>query len=390
MEYYEPPPDPIQERFKQLVELSRGTEYCGCCCLHDNKIYEDLSPWRGERCSPDSDSREEIVGVKGTREDTASSKTHLNSKTKRRNSVTLYSKSLPSLSPNEVYDVRGTEICRLDPSEQASYYRVHVTQEASKKLGYIYPRFARRKLKEQASISPQVTSQSHGLRIVPVQSKSYSLTDSKKLRVTMEQSIRRPPGGRVNSFLELDFKGRWARSLCNYKLNALPGPTPSQEVVTVKGNYRQMQQRHRAVSISAHQSEARNHLVCTDCEEDSNSTHCLLETRADLSAPLQCFPLGSASHKKQESRKSSSTTRHKSLRNSKGPSSSWKAVPPLVSTSSVVLKPGQPTSLLQHHYSVRFGQGLQGGFRYETLSLRGRGGSDSTVTVTGPWISPPQ
>ena len=375
--------------------LSRGTEPCTCCCVHEPKIYEGFSCWKEQKCSDTCYFKAETGGARSDREETLS-KTNSVSKTKRKGSGSIYSRSFPSLSSHEAYSVRGSEICKLDPSEQASYYRSHVTQESTNKLrGYVYPHLSRRRPKEQISVSPQIASQGQGLRILPMKSKSHSTIDTKKLTTSMEQAIKRAAvkGAQttMGSIFGSEYKGRWAYSFRNYNPNSLLELNSSREIAG-RGKKRphvvpQRQRHHRMVPMS----DVTNPLEYGDSEDDTSSAVCFTETKHDLTTPLRCFPLGASSSKKSESKRnvvaSNQQNRTNDKKNPKGPPS-LRGIPPLpMCSKGVVFKQGQPTHLLQHQYSVRF-NGVQNGFRYETLYLNGRGGSDSSLTIAGPWITP--
>lgn len=426
-----------QEQLAFLSEQRTGVPQCRCTCLHSGGDNGFFRGWGTVQCSTACvpTSSEWLESKSASKECVSNAaEGHKGGGTKvpvgkRRASAAssvgdkprnylLVSRSASSFSSQDLYKVRGAEVCYLQPHEQARYYRQKVTYDAARKGDVVHTHLPARKKREVMPITPQVATKGPGLQITPMYRPSGRSLDpqgttsadsilfqaEKRTRVAKHCVIdSNGCGGGAKKKQDQDSRVHWTHSIKPHKQNhsVAEGELNKDGSTTKRSVLLQGRIKHqftqRGLKMLQYRPDLKTYVRGAgwlEGEEEACSMPTLLDTtsgsEAPLSNPLKCFPLGpsvACKDQKQDdgSRKNTNPQKQKK-KNSKGKNPSHPVIPALGHTvHGVVYNSQQPANLLQHRYQVSL-MGMQHGFRYETLCLQGYGRS-SPPLVVGPWIT---
>lgn len=429
-----------QEQLVSLSERRIALPLCRCTCFHNGGDSGFFKGWGVVQCSEacvltssectgsKSASRECVVvpaeGQKGGGAKATAGKRRASgarSAGDKPRHHPLVSRSVSSLCSQDLYNVRGAEVCYLQPHEQALYYRQKVTYDAARKHDVGHINQAPWKRRELMPIAPQVATKGPGLQITPVHrpsrrsmdlqgiasADSTLLLQAEKGATAGKHSIigSKSCGGGTKKKQEHDSRVCWAHSMKHrhHHNHPLPegelskdGSSTKRAVMVQKGRMKH-QFKHCRLKMLQYSPGLKGHVRGAglfEGEEEVCNMPPLVDTTSDsetlLSNPLKCFPLSPSvvcKNQKQESGSRKHEHPQKEKKNSKGKNSNRPVIPALGHTvHGVVYNSQQPANLLQHRCQVSF-MGMKQGFRYETLCLQGIGRSSSPITVVGPWIT---
>lgn len=424
-----------RKQLLSLLERRTVPSQCRCTCLHNGGDSGSFKGWGAIQCSAACGliSRESLGSksvskecISGSMERQKSGNTKAAAGKRRGSSgdkirvYPLMSRSVPSLSSQDLYNVRGTEVCCLQPHEQALYYRQKVTYDAARKGDVVHTHLPPRKKREAEPIAPQVATKGPGLQITPVHKPSQSdrymelrgtasadsflLLQTGSRATAAKQGTSGSNGSRsgAKKKLEQDSRVHWASmKLYRHNHSVVDGELSKDErspkrSVLLQGRMKNQFTHHR-LKMLQYQPElkaGRSGAGWLEREEV-----CSMPTLHDttsgsetlLTNPLKCFPLGPSvtckDQKEESSSKKPAYQQKEKKKNSKGKGPSRPVVPALGHTvHGVVYNSQQPANLLQHRCQVSF-MGMRKGFRYETLCMQGYGRSSPPLMVVGPWIT---
>ena len=423
----------------QEQPLSLSERQCRCTCLHSGGDSGFFSGWGAvqcfEACVPISS---DCLGSKtaskeylsGTAEGLKAGGAKVPPAGKRRASGArsaedkprhhpLMSRSVPSLTSQNLYNVRGAEVCYLQPHEQALYYRQKVTYDAARKADVVHTHLPPKRKREAMPITPQVATKGPGLQITPVHKpypRSMELQGTANADSTLlQQADKRATaakncmvgskscGGGTKKKQEQDSRVSWAHSIKVYKNNYSTEGEVSKDgrstkrPVMLQGRMKH-QFKHCRLKMLQYRPDLKAYVRGAgwlEEEEEVCNMPALLDSSGSseslLSHPLKCFPLGPSApckdQKQETGCKKPEHSQNGKKKQSKDKNASRPGIPALGNTvHGVVFNSQQPANLLQHRCQVSF-MGMQQGFRYETLCLKGFGRNSSPQMVVGPWIT---
>lgn len=330
----------------------------------------------------------------------------------------LMSRSVPSLTSQDLYNVRGAEVCYLQPHEQALYYRQKVTYDTARKADVVHTHLPPKRKRESMPITPQVATKGPGLQITPVHKpypqsmelKGTASADSTLLQQADKRAAAakncmvasKSCGGGTKKKQEQDSIVHWAHSIKvqknNYSTEEVSKDGRSTKRYVMLQSRMKHQFKHCRLKMLQYRPDLKAYVRGAgrlEGEEEVCNIPGLLDSSGGseslLSHPLKCFPLGpSPPCKDQKQESGCRKPDHSQTGKKKQPKdkhSSRPGIPSLGNTvHGVVFNAQQPANLLQHRCQVSF---MQQGFRYETLCLKGFGRHSPPQMIVGPWITAP-